>query len=735
MSILSKIAMLGKFPPHVIVRKVRNRIRHAGQTWVYKLALNGTDLRLLDAPTIDYTFFDIYQCDLSHLSVEVSEHLLSMYKAHRFDLLGSGWVKNSYHTEALGLEGHRYPNNCEWTIDSKGDWLLDMLNPHHYDFSLECWELIQKLNPDYEPIDWQRDFKSGFRWDIKQDYTKQRKLMAGSPGVDLKVPWELSRLQHLPQMALLSEKIGKRQEYAVEYICQTLDFIMANPIGMGVNFNCPMDIGIRISNLFIAYDFFSEHIPKAIRKEFDHKLSRYISQSVLHVGHDMEYREGLTSNHYLGNVLGMLYYGAYVGASIKSNQYLAFGLQELYACMDRQFFNDGSNFEGSTSYHRLSGEMMAAGAFIAFNLSENHRVRLYNYPTTKWRHPCKLLPIEKQFFDAEKDQIYPDEFYQKLHKSGVFSAVITKPSGLIPQFGDNDSGRFFRFTPVGKLKKKEEIRKEYIHLSDEYFDVYPDELFWDEEGLDHSPFISAIAGLGGCDTVSNSNSPLEFSIFSQHPYRTWMLMSGPVEELAPNVWRHLRMTSRFREKIHHVPLWNPDEDHDPLVPYHFEDFQLTILKNNDVYIALSGLSNPNQHHSLSHVHNDKLQVEIELKGKPIMRDPGTYLYTPIPERRNQFRSVKAHNTACILGEEQNRPLDGRLGLFNMVPEVSYTLIRFNENGITAEIEYRDYIHHRTIEILEDGIHIIDQCNAKFEVNYEPFEYYSNGYGKLSKMNE
>jgi hypothetical protein len=48
-----------------------------------------------------------------------------------------------------------------------------------------------------DPIDWHRDVKSGHRWPTKlySDYGPQE-LMPGD-GVDVKIPWELSRLQQL----------------------------------------------------------------------------------------------------------------------------------------------------------------------------------------------------------------------------------------------------------------------------------------------------------------------------------------------------------------------------------------------------------------------------------------------------------------------------------------------------------------------------------------------------------
>jgi PTS system sucrose-specific IIC component len=52
-----------------------------------------------------------------------------------------------------------------------------------------------------------------------------------------------------------------------------------------------------------------------------------------------------------------------------------------------------------------------------------------------------------------------------------------------------------------------------------------------------------------------------------------------------------------------------------------------------------------------------LSFELCLCGKDIFVDPGTYLYTPLPEKRNLFRSVNVHNVPIVNCEEQNEMLD------------------------------------------------------------------------------
>jgi hypothetical protein len=123
----------------------------------------------------------------------VSDHWLN----HRFDLLGSGWVRVRHGMECRGLEGHRFANEAPVGHDPDGRWLERRIPKPNLMESQRIWRLVEH---DYTPIDWQLDFKSGYRW---SEQTWYREVRSGHrPGADIKVPWELGRMQHLPQLAL-----------------------------------------------------------------------------------------------------------------------------------------------------------------------------------------------------------------------------------------------------------------------------------------------------------------------------------------------------------------------------------------------------------------------------------------------------------------------------------------------------------------------------------------------------
>ncbi|MBT5855785.1 hypothetical protein HOH87_04025 [bacterium] len=410
-------------------------------------------------------------------SNDVTEFLIEMYLSHRFDLLGSGWVRNAYDSTCLGLEGSRYESLLEISsFDPKGEWLSGLLRPAHVGRSMESWALINDQN--YKPIDWQRDFKSGYRWS-QRDWYKDLAIIR-MPGVDIKVPWELARLQHLPRMALLVQKRPQFQESVIrEFRSEVLDFIATNPPRMGVNWVCTMDVSIRVSNILLSYYLLRPIDRKGI---LDDDFRQALFSSVFDHGDfifsNLE-RVPLPANHYLSNLVGLLFVAS-SGTSSEYDKWFQFASKELISEMPGQFYEDGSNFEASTFYHRLSAEMMTYG----FALLKGHNVSI------------------------------PEECFSRLYKAGELSQRLTRPGDVVAQIGDNDSGRFFKLTSTGQFLTAESAEDKYRNLSG-YTDYIErlggsaSEKYWDENELSHGPFLGALAGLDNQKGLSDAT--LSFS--------------------------------------------------------------------------------------------------------------------------------------------------------------------------------------------------------------------------------
>ena len=162
----------------------------------------------------------------------------------------------------------------------------------------------------------------------------------------------------------------------------------------------------------------------------------------------------------------------------------------------------------------------------------------------------------------------------------------------------------------------------------------------------------------------------------------------------------------------------------------YPDSGIFIFKSSKFYLAICATPLGQKGHG-GHTHNDKLGYELWIDGRDIARDPGTYLYTPIPGRRNEFRSIKAHNVPIASDFEQNSWGEGAIGLFGMFAGCRCEVVDFGENFISLAAEYKGVKIIRKFEIKEDKLEIIDMANMEFY--YSKFEFYSNGYGKLMKI--
>ena len=119
-----------------------------------------------------------------------------------------------------------------------------------------------------EPIDWHVDLKSGEKWD-KQFYSK----IGHISGADIKMPWELSRSQHLLWLGE-AYLITSEDCYAQEIIDEIVWWIDDNPFMYTVNWKCAMDVAFRAVNWLFALNMISQY------DGYDDKFSTKVTRSL-----------------------------------------------------------------------------------------------------------------------------------------------------------------------------------------------------------------------------------------------------------------------------------------------------------------------------------------------------------------------------------------------------------------------------------------------------------------------
>ena len=594
---------------------------------------------------------------------------INYYLNHTFDLLGSGWTKIRYGIVCRGLEGHRYDYKEEITIDSDGNWLQDRINSANLPEAQRIWRLI---DPKYIPIDWQIDFKSGYRW---KESTWYKDIKFGHLlGVDVKVPWELARMQHLPQLALAFT--SQETEYSCnpalsrEFRNQVIDFIATNPPRFGVNWSCPMDVAIRAANWLLAYDIFRS-AGAQFDEEFEHLFHRSIYEHGLHIVGNLESFYGIRANHYLANIAGLAFIAVHLESTTQTDAWLAFAVQELIFEVEHQFHSDGGNFEGSTAYHRLSTEMVYFTTALILGLPEERMSTLKSYSHKELRTGIgkpSLKPSPLPFYalpEGTKCQLnespFPAWYFERLERMAEFIVDITKPSGHIPQIGDNDSGRFFKLNPLFESLSVQEVKATYANLKD-YQEMPNDADYLLEDQLNCMHIVEAACALFDRTDFGKWLEEHGRTASKSPDYGIIKALSAglTIGSLRRSEWRRekekLLMNTQQNdfeqlladiptcgeERVRRYEFYTTETDLlEGLSLAQYPDFGLYVYRSPQLYLAIRCWSGAEPFHG-GHMHKDQLTIELTMNDKDIIRDPGSYVYTPLPEKRWLYRGAESH---------------------------------------------------------------------------------------------
>jgi hypothetical protein len=616
---------------------------------------------LLNRPLTDVPQ-EIFDGDWSWLD-SVTRHYLS----HRFDLLGSGWVRVFHGAHCNGLEGHRFDMGMPVEADREGCWLEGRINPANLVRAKQIWGLI---DVDYCPIDWQLDFKSGYRW--REDVWYRDIKFGHLLGADVKVPWELARMQHLPHLVwayALSRRgsagFDSPERYMREFRNQVLDFISTNPPRWGVNWACTMDVAIRVSNWLVAYNLFV-----ALGAQFDDKFEEVFIRSVYehgkHIIANLEVLHGVKGNHYLSDVVGLLFVAACLPCSPETDAWLAFSIQELLEEVKLQFHKDGSNFEASTSYHRLSAELVVYATALALGLSDEKKLALLSYDRFIIKRPVALARAPLPLYslpNSDNKTYFPEWYFLQLERMAEFSMDITKPNGHAPQIGDNDNGRFLKLIPSYTGMTVREAREYFLNLAG-YNDLPEDDIYWVEDVLDHRHLVAAINGLFArvdFDAFVGGTTSRESRIVTLLNQRRKIVLEHVSSEgtAAHNVsvgnvsdWH--RYEALLNDSILSPVVTRFDVNGagllNKLEAIAYPDFGLYLFRSERLYLAIR-CGSIGQNGNGGHAHNDQLSIELEMDGRSVVVDPGTYNYTALPKQRNAYRSVRAHFAPRVADKE------------------------------------------------------------------------------------
>ena len=249
--------------------------------------------------------------------------------------------------------------------------------------TVDLYDDLKIFGKDLKEYELSKDIFSDF------DFSNKKLKPAFFNIADVKVPYEASRLQNLQKANSGNIDVNK---FPLIY------------------WNSPMDVAIRNINLILhLLAIENDYGGVKILGNNEDLITTYISQHYEFINNNLENSGDVVGNHYLIELASILLTIATFSFDGDTEEYIFFH-DELSNELERQFYEDGTNFEGSTHY----------SAFVVESLII-----------------CKLAVEE-----IDKNSILLDRIEEIIKSNKFFlSSLVNK--GELSQIGDNDSGRIF----------------------------------------------------------------------------------------------------------------------------------------------------------------------------------------------------------------------------------------------------------------------------------------------------
>ena len=304
-----------------------------------------------------------------------------------------------------------YPDDAVRTIEAAERVL-------RHEFDLLGSGPFVPIDPDrpardgYTPIDWYLDPVRALRFPRGVPHREWKLYEMRPKNADVKYPWELARCQHWPVLGQ-AFALTRDERFSIELGRELDDFVEANPVGVGINYTCTMDVAIRALNWAIGLELI--HGSPALDLKFWRRAYSALYDTGVFVRDNLENNYEVTSNHFLSNVVGLWFLGAVFSDLPAGREWLAFGRESLEHEMTVQVLPDGADYESSVPYHRLVTELFLGS------------LRLADF---------RREPLSASYRSRVRDMV-------------SYLAAVTRPDGLMPQLGDADDGRLHLMSGYG----------------------------------------------------------------------------------------------------------------------------------------------------------------------------------------------------------------------------------------------------------------------------------------------
>lgn len=255
-------------------------------------------------------------------------------------------------------------------------------------------------------IDWSRDYRVNMGW--PSAFARSIDYVNRERPSDVKIPWEISRLQWLIPAGQAYLLTGDEQ-YALAAQEILSDWMIKNPVAYTVNWSCTMEAALRLFSWTWLFHVFAGS--PAWRDEAFRV--RFLSCLYLHGDFTLRHIEkaDINGNHYTADLAGLVIAGDFFRDIGDAALWRDVGWSGLQQEIVTQVYGDGVDYEASVPYHRLVLELFLWPAMVR---------------------------------QANGEDI-PAVYAERLRAMARFTVAYSREDGSSPFWGDADDARALPF--------------------------------------------------------------------------------------------------------------------------------------------------------------------------------------------------------------------------------------------------------------------------------------------------
>lgn len=210
-------------------------------------------------------------------------------------------------------------------IGSPPDWFLNPYNGQRYARRAEAWAELPDFDPEFG---------------------------------DIKIAWELSRFAWAPTLARAWRATGDAR-YLNALNAWTLDWVQKNPVGLGPQWKCGQETGLRALHLCLAERILGDTLPSPA-------LNSLLRAHANRIVPTLRYAAAQRNNHILSEATALFVIGLRLG----DERLKDLGHATLHRYARKLFENDGTFSQYSVNYHRHALDLLSHATLWARDAGE-----------------------------------------------------------------------------------------------------------------------------------------------------------------------------------------------------------------------------------------------------------------------------------------------------------------------------------------------------------------------------